>query len=144
MKAKKLVAVALVAGYFFAANCRFICAMGMPDRSSVVAEHRDTNDAGACHRRGEPKDESDGQKDHSAPCCATHLDSDSVLLPTVVTLQNFPYLVAVLPNVGSKIVLPLPRLPSFWEDRGPPLINSQIIASSSCGPRAPPFPAVVL
>lgn len=136
--------MALVAGYFFAANCRFVCAMGMTDRSPVVAEHHDTNDAGACHRQDGAKDQSDGQKDHSAPCCATHLDSDAVLLPAVVTLQNVSSLFAVLPNAVSRILLPLPLLPSFWEDRGPPLIISQFLASSSCGPRAPPFPTVVL
>jgi hypothetical protein len=136
--------MALVAGYFFAANCRFVCAMVMPGRSPVVAEHHDTNDAGACHHQDESKDQSDGQKDHSAPCCATHLDCDSVLLPTDVTLQNFPFLIADLPNAVSKMLLPVPRLPSFWEDRGPPLIISRILASSSCGPRAPPFPTVVL
>lgn len=129
--------MALVAGYFFAANCRFVCALGMPDRSPAVAEHHETNDAGACHNQDE-------SKDHSAPCCATHLDTDSVLLPTVVALQNASSLIAVLPNTASRILLPLPRWPSFWEDRGPPLIISQVLASSSRGPRAPPLPTVVL
>lgn len=144
VRAKKIVAVVLAAGYFFALNCRFACAMGMPNYSPVAVEHHEKSDEGACHHQDQSKDESDGQKSHSAPCCMTHLDDASALLPAAVALHDAASLVAVFPIVVSGIVIPMPRLPSFWEDRGPPLIISQVLASSSRGPRAPPSPTVVL
>lgn len=120
--------------YFFAANCRFICAAGMPDRPVAAAE-------GSCHHQGESQDQSEG----SAPlCCTNHLDSVSVLLPAVVSFYDVSILVDVLPLAVSDVVLSSPRLAAFWEDRGPPLIVSQILASSSSGPRAPPSSSVVL
>jgi hypothetical protein len=144
VRAKKIVAVVVATGYFFALNCRFVCAMEMPNYSPVAVEQHEKSDEGACHHQDESKDESDGQKSHSAPCCMTHLDDASALLPTVVVLHDAASLIAVLPIAVSGIVLPMPRLPSFWADRGPPLIVFQVLASSSRGPRAPPSPTVVL
>ena len=134
MSASKLVAVALSAAYFFAANCRFICAAGMPDVPVAAAE-------GSCHHQDEPQDQSEG----SAPlCCTNHLDSVSALLPAVVSFYDVSVLIGVLPLAVFEIMLPLPRPAAFWEDRGPPLTVSQVLASSSSGPRAPPSSLVVL
>lgn len=134
MRASKLAAVALSAAYFFAANCRFICAAGVPDIPVAAAE-------GSCHHQGESQDQSEG----SAPlCCTNHLDSSSALLPVVVSFYDASVLMGVLPLAVSGVLLPLPRPAAYWEDRGPPLTVSQVLASSSSGPRAPPSFLVVL
>lgn len=144
VRVKKFVAITLAFGYFFVANCRFACAMRMSEQSPIAAESRHEQNDGACHHEEESKDQSDGQKNHPAPCCMTHLDDAAALFPAVVALYDASSLLFVYPMVVSKVALPLPRLLAFGDTRAPPLIASQVLTQSSHGPRAPPFPTVVL
>ena len=141
--AKKILALALAAAYFGAANCRFACAMGLSAPAPAVAAGHGESGESACHHRDETQNQSQKRGD-PAPCCMSHFDNALALLPANVATAKAPLVASLVPAVPPLMDIPLVRVRAYGENHGPPLVAFEGLDPSSVGPRAPPSFLVVL
>lgn len=128
MKARKLLALLLSAGYLSAVHCRVACSFAMP---LAVEQHEN-----GCHRHKhcDPKGH-----DSKAPCGMTRAPGGEALLPSDAPRLNPQaplYLISVVPHAGLA-VMPL-RCLGLKRNHGPPGIISRVLSLSCLSPRAPP------
>lgn len=127
---RKLLAIAVAAGYFLSAGCRFACAETAAPSRMAGCHHR--TPASGSHERQSP-----------APCCVTHSDEGAVALPSAVVLPNPARSVIAVVAAPSAVLLPQ-AIRVFGSDSSPPPLLSSAVLLASLSPRAPPFPPALL